>query len=90
MFSPPSRYYRVPTVQVTDHRGRTVTVVRIPDAPALQLRGEHQRRQGQRLDHLANFYIQDPNGFWQLAELGDAMYPDALSEAASIAIPVRR
>lgn len=90
MFDPTSRYFRAPTVQVVDHRGRVVTAVRVPDAPRLQLRGEHQRRQGQRLDHLANFYIQDPNGFWQLAELNDAMQPDALAEAAAIKIPVRR
>lgn len=90
MFDPTSRYSRVPVVQVVDHRGRVVSAVSVPDAPRLQLRGEHLRRQGQRLDHLANFYIQDPNGFWQLAELNDAMHPEALSEAASIAIPVRR
>lgn len=90
MFDPTSRYYRIPTVQVTDHRGRTVTLVRVPEPPALVLRGVHQRRQGQRLDHLANFYLQDPNGYWRIAELADVIHPEALSEAATVAIPVKK
>lgn len=90
MFDPTSRYYRIPTVQVTDHRGRTVTAVRVPDAPVQQLRGEHLRRQGQRPDHLANFYLQDPNAYWRLAELADVIHPEALSEAEAIAIPVKK
>ena len=47
------------------------------------------RRDGQRLDHLANFYLLDPNGFWRLAEHNDAMLPDAIAEASIIRIPRR-
>jgi hypothetical protein len=47
----------------------------------------HRRKQGQRLDHLAAFYIKDNCGFWRIAELNDAMLPDALSEADFIDIP---
>lgn len=88
MFDRTSRYYGVPTGTVTDHRGRTVQVVLVPDAPGLQLRGEHLRRQGQRLDHLAGFYFGDPHGYWKIAELADVMHPEALSEARAIPIPI--
>ena len=64
MFDPTSRYYGLPTLEMTDHRGRTVQIVTVPDAPRQQIRGEHLRRQGQRLDHLAAFYLQDPHGYW--------------------------
>jgi hypothetical protein len=90
MFDPTSRYYKQPTLQAVDHRGRTVTFVLPPDAPRLQLRGEHLRRQGQRLDHLAGFYLQDPHGYWKLAELNGVMHPEALSEAATVAIPAKK
>lgn len=87
MFDPTSRYYGLPTTQVTDHRGRTVQVVAVPDAPDQQLRGEHLRRQGQRLDHLAAFYLRNPHGYWRIAELAEVIHPEALSEAVSLPIP---
>jgi len=90
MFDPTSRYYGLPTQQLVDHRGRTVTVVVAPDAPKEQLRGEHLRRQGQRLDHLAAFYLNDPHGYWRIAEIADVMYPEALSEATSVPIPFKK
>lgn len=90
MFDPSSRYYRQPTVQIVDHRGRTVTVVLPPEPSGQELRGEHLRRQGQRLDHLANFYLQDPHGYWKIAELAGVVHPEALSEAAAIPIPVKK
>lgn len=90
MFDRTSRYFGVPTAEVTDHRGRTVQIVIVPDAPRQQLRGEHLRRQGQRLDHLAGFYLADPHGYWRLSELADVMHPEALSEANAVPIPVTR
>ena len=44
----------------------------------------HRRKQGQRLDHLAAFYIKDVYGFWRIAELNNVMLPEALSEALFI------
>ena len=49
--------------------------------------GDHRRRDGQRLDHLANFYLGDPLGFWRIAEHNDAMLPDAIAEADIVRIP---
>ena len=52
--------------------------------------GEHLRRDGQRLDHLAGFYLGDPTGFWRIAEINGAMLPDALALVRSLTIPTRR
>jgi hypothetical protein len=51
--------------------------------------GVHLRRQGQRLDHLAHRYLDDPTGFWRICELNDVMHAEMLSEALEIDIPER-
>ena len=87
MFDEKSRYRPLTPYLVTDRRGRTVPVVPVPPAPEQAELGVHLRREGQRLDHLAHEYLQDAAGFWRIAELNDAMLPDALAEAREIAIP---
>ena len=89
MFDAKSRYARLTTYTVRDRRGRTVSVVPVPPAPAEGLLGYHILRQGQRLDHLASRYLNDACGFWRICELNDTMLPEALSEASEVAIPVK-
>lgn len=89
MFDDKSRYARLETYTVTDRRGRTVTVVPAPPAPAQTLLGIHVRRQGQRLDHLAARYLDDPAGFWRIAEQNDVMLAEMLAEAPEIEIPAK-
>jgi hypothetical protein len=89
MFDPLSRYFNADTYQVHDHRGRVVTVVAVPDAPAQALAGYHVMRQGQRLDHLAFKYLDDGAGFWRIGEQNDAMFAEQLTEAPELAIPVK-
>ncbi len=89
-FDPKSRYAGIDRYEVTDRRGRVVTVVAVPVRPDQTLRGYHRRLQGQRLDHLAARYLDDPAGYWRIAELADVMWPDALAEAPEIPIPTRR
>jgi len=89
MFDPKSRYAAAPTYQVTDRRGRTVTVVAAPAPKEQELRGYHLRRQGQRLDHLAQTYLADPAGYFHICDAAGAMLPEALSEAQEIPIPKR-
>ena len=89
-FEPKSRYARhATTYEATDRRGRSVAALSAAEPPDQPLLGEHLRKQGQRLDHLANFYLSDPSGYWRLAELNDAMLPDALAEVPSLKIPGR-
>lgn len=87
MFEKKSRYARQPAHEATDSRGRTVSIVLPPAKPQQTLLGYHQRKQGQRLDHMANKYLQDFQGFWRIAEMNNAMYSEQLSEQAEIAIP---
>lgn len=89
MFDDKSRYKDAETYQVTDARGREVTVVATPSAPRQDLLGYHVRKEGQRLDHMAYRYLDNAAGFWRIAELNDAVLPDALAEADEIAIPTK-
>jgi hypothetical protein len=87
MFDPKSRYVNMPQYSVTDHRGRTVMVVQTPPDPNEGLLGIHVLREGQRLDHLAFEYLNDPAGYWRIAERNEAMLPEQLSEQREIEIP---
>ncbi len=89
MFDSGSRYANVQIYRVADHRGRQVAIVAVPGAPVQDLLGYHVLHQGQRLDHLAAHYLNDPSGFWRICEENDVMLPEALSEAPEIAIPTR-
>ncbi len=88
-FDAKSRYAKAETTAVTDARGRTVAAVVPPDAPVQMLLGYHVRRQGEGLDHLAARYLDDPHGFWRIAEMNDAMFAEQVSEAIEIAIPAK-
>jgi hypothetical protein len=88
VFDRKSRYVKnASTYEAIDRRPRRVVALTVAEKPAQTLLGEHLRKEGQRLDHLANFYIEDPNGFWRLCELNDVMLPDALAEVDVIKIP---
>ncbi len=87
MFDKKSRYANQESYLVTDRRGRSVAVVDSPPRPDQSLRGYHQRQQGQRLDHMAFKYLQDPAGFWRIAEFNGVMLAESLSEADEIGIP---
>jgi len=90
MFDKKSRYANQDTYLVSDRRGRSVAVVEIPQRPAQTLRGYHQRKQGQRLDHMAYKYLQDNTGYWRIAEFNDVMLAESLSEADEIGIPNKK
>jgi hypothetical protein len=88
VFDAKSRYAKNASLyEVRDRRGRTVIALTVADKPVQTLLGEHLKREGQRLDHLSNFYLNDPNGFWRIAELNEAMLPDALAEVETLKIP---
>jgi hypothetical protein len=87
MFSERSRYKNTPTTEVRLADGRTVLALRIEPRAAPALLGYHARQQEQRLDHLANYYLKDPAGFWRLCDANGARSPHALGVADLIAIP---
>lgn len=85
-----SRYRKAERYRVTEGPADAGRVVLAPPRIEETLLGFHRRRQGQRLDHLANRYLDDPAGFWRICELNDVMLPEALSERDDVAIPRRR
>jgi hypothetical protein len=88
LYAKTSRYVlHASLVDATDERGRRVKRVGRATRPALTELGEHIRRDGQRLDHLANYYLRDPHGFWKICELNDVLLPDQLAEVELIKIP---
>jgi len=88
IFDEKSRYPNHATIyEATDRRGRVVPALSVAEPPPQVELGEHMRKEGQRLDHLANFYLKDPNGYWRIAELNGAVLPDALAEVDVVKIP---
>ena len=89
MFNDKSRYQKTLKYNIADSKGRIVTVTTVPEAPNMPILGFHALKQGQRIDHLAAKYTNDEAGFWRIAEANDVMLPEALSEKAEIAIPIK-
>ncbi len=89
MFDPKSRYVKAETHEVTDKRGRLVKVVASPPPPEQAQLGIHLLKQGERPDLLAAMYLNDPAGYWRIAEQNNVMLPEALTEAREIEIPVK-
>ena len=89
MFDSKSRYNKSEIYTVRDRRGRTVNVVTPPPRPEQVHLGTHLLIQGERLDLLAAKYLDDPAGFWQIAEQNNVMLPEALTEAREIEIPAK-
>ena len=89
MFDEESRYKDLPYYYRTDRRQRRVAVVPIPELPESEVQGYHIMKQGQRLDHLAAKYLNNPTGFWRICTVNGVMLPETLSEQSEIAIPAK-
>ena len=88
IFSPSSRYTRFAQVRrATDRKGANVYWVTPAQIPRQTPLGEHRAKQGQRLDRLAAHYLDDPTGYWKIAEANDAMSADAIADKPLITIP---
>ena len=90
MFVPKSRYFGLETYVVLDNRGRQVSVVSVPLPLNQTTLGLHLLKQGERLDHLAQNYLDNPAGYWLICELNEVMLAEALTEQRTISIPVRK
>ena len=89
VFDRKSRYVKPPleVYSVRDRRGREVKALPMTEAPREQSVGEYVKKQGQRLDHLANTFLSDPFGFWRIAEINGVLLPDALEEVERLKVP---
>lgn len=90
VFDPKSRYVRHSSVTTaTDRRGRAVACVTPAVVPPQVELGKHRLKQGQRLDHLAGHYLNDPAGFWRIGEINDAMTAESALDGALAKIPTK-
>ena len=89
MFFRGSRYQKQPTYTITLADSTVASAVKVPLPSASTLIGFHKRRQGERLDLIANHYLGDTTTFWRLCDANNAMVPDALATHAMIGIPKR-
>ncbi len=90
VFDAKSRYVKYSQVQTaTDRRGRKVAYVTPAVVPEQVELGKHKKRQGQRLDHIAAHYLNNPAGFWRIAEMEGAMTAEAALAPALIKIPTK-
>ncbi len=89
MFFPGSRYQKTGTYTFTTASGAIVTAANLPLPISPPVIGYHRRLQGQRLDLIANYYVSDPTGFWQLCNANGSVVPDALPSHGLIGIPAK-
>lgn len=89
VFDRKSRYVKpaLEPYSVVDRRGREVKALPMIEPPRQVAVGEYVKKQRQRLDHLANSLVSDPNGYWRIAELNGVLVPDALEEVERLQIP---
>jgi len=90
VFDPKSRYVKHSQVTTAnDRRGRVVSCLTPAEVPLQTELGKHRLKQGQRLDHIANHYLNNPSGFWRVAEINDAMTAEAALDSALVKIPTK-
>ena len=87
MFEPGSRYEAMGVYTVKLKDGRTVNAVRLPLSQAGPLMGFHRRLIGQRLDHIASYFLKDATAFWKLCDANNSMSPDGLAAHDLVGIP---
>jgi len=87
MFTPNSRYWRLPTYSVALPGGRSAQVTELPVPASTPLLGFHRRIEGERLDLIAARYLQDPTWFWKLCDAANVVVPSSLPARDLIPIP---
>ncbi len=79
MFSPGSRYERVPTAVHVDRDGKQRPYVLLrtfpPPAPTL---GQHEFAEHDRLDLIAWRFLGDPEQFWRICDANATLQPETL------------
>jgi hypothetical protein len=88
MIFPGSRYQNSLNYNVTQPNGSVTAVLRLPLPGTAVVQGYYPRRgAGQRLDLIANYFLNDATTFWRLCDANNAVVPDALTARDLIGIP---
>jgi hypothetical protein len=83
-----SRYEKTGTMVLTRSDGTRINILRTPLPRPAFVRGYFRRSEGQRLDLIANSFVNDPTGFWRLCDANNVMAPDALTKRDLVGIPL--
>jgi hypothetical protein len=78
-----SRYFNIEIVKYVTADQREIVYLRrrfLPRSVAGAIIAEHSVEEGDRLDNVTAKYLGDPEQFWQLCDVNDAMRPDELTE----------
>jgi hypothetical protein len=86
-FADDSKYKGAPLRQAQTPEGRAVNVVATPAREVTETLGWLRRRQGQRLDLIADRHLNGPGDWWRLPDHNNRMLPDAAAQMAEMAIP---
>jgi hypothetical protein len=82
MFPRTSRYYNIEIVKYVTSDQREIVYLRrrfLPRSVPGPIIAEHSVEEGDRLDNVTAKYLGDPEQFWQLCDVNDAMQPDELT-----------
>lgn len=83
MFPRTSRYYSVEIATYVTVDQREMVYLRrrfLPFSAGAVIIAEHLVTEGDRLDNVTARYLGDPEQFWQVCDVNDAMRPDELTE----------
>ncbi|MEK6337413.1 MAG: LysM domain-containing protein [Acidobacteriota bacterium] len=83
MFPRTSRYYNIEIVKLVTPDQREIVYLRrrfLPNSSNAVIIAEHSVEEGDRLDNVTAKYLGDPEQFWQVCDVNDAMRPDGLTE----------
>ena len=83
MFPRTSRYYNIEIAKFVTPDQREIVYLRrrfLPKSSAAAIIAEHSVEEGDRLDNVTAKYLGDPEQFWQICDVNDAMKPDELTE----------
>ncbi len=94
MFDPKSRYYEIPTKVWQREDGSKVVYIQrrfLPLNPNISGMAEHTVDKNQRLDHIAAQYLGNPELFWHLCDVNNALQPADLTAVPgqTIKIPLQ-
>jgi hypothetical protein len=87
MFLKTSRYYGLPTLTLNAPNGRAIAYLSrrfIPYGPPAIVLAEHSVTQGERLDRITALYLGDPEQFWRVCDVNNAMWPEKLTDDSAI------
>jgi hypothetical protein len=87
MFFSGSRYQKQATYTVVLADGTVASVVKLPLPGTAPLAGFHRKLQSERLDLIANYYLNDATTFWRLCDANNSIVPDALAAHPLIGVP---